>query len=285
MKKILCPIDFSECSENAVAYAYELASSAGADIVLCFAYPLPYTETESEKKAWASNHEEGILNVRNELELASRRLSRLNPERNIKVDYIIREGLAADIIPNVAISESADIIVMGTKGAEGFRETLGTVSAAVINKVKVPVLVIPENSVYKPVKEIVYATDLEGVENQAVEFTIKLAELFNAHISFLSIQKESDNVKDIGQVVEYAMDNLLNRSSYDNISFHLNEGKEVSEGISIFAERKRADLVVMASYEKSAFDRLFGRSHTREMVYHASIPVLALHKTKEQVGA
>ncbi|MFN6945079.1 MAG: universal stress protein, partial [Cytophagaceae bacterium] len=280
-KKIICPTDFTECAENAIHYAYELAKIMGAGLTLVHVFDMPYFENEEEKRDWLENTEKDVEKVKNELELTCRRMTGLNPE--LKIEYLIRKGLAINEIPLMVESQKADLIVIGTKGADGFRETLGTVAAGIIEKTNCPALIIPEMARFNMPKNLVYATDLDGEESSGIEFTVGLASYFNAHVSFLSIKEEGKQV-DVASAAEYAFNNLLNKLEYENLSFHMNEANHALEGIFDFVDRRRVDLIVMATYERTALERLFEKSLTKQMAYRANIPVLAVHKSKTKVS-
>jgi nucleotide-binding universal stress UspA family protein len=64
---------------------------------------------------------------------------------------------------------------------------------------------------------------------------------------------------------------------YDNFSFGLIRGKNVSNSLLTYAEENNMDMIVLSMRKRNYLQRLFDHSVTREMAYRSSIPVLAFH--------
>jgi nucleotide-binding universal stress UspA family protein len=53
---------------------------------------------------------------------------------------------------------------------------------------------------------------------------------------------------------------------------------DVDEAINQFAHDKKVDFIIIIHKEQTLFSKLFVKSHTKKLIYHSSIPVLALHE-------
>ena len=53
---------------------------------------------------------------------------------------------------------------------------------------------------------------------------------------------------------------------------------DVDEAINQFAHDKKIDFIIVIHKEQTLLSRLFVKSHTKQLAYHSSIPVLALHE-------
>lgn len=64
-------------------------------------------------------------------------------EKEIRVDYALREGKTAENIVNFAHSENIDLVVISTHGSGGFsRWNISSITAKVVNQIYLPVLII-----------------------------------------------------------------------------------------------------------------------------------------------
>ena len=83
---------------------------------------------------------------------------------------------------------------MGTKGASGITKVLiGSVTARVIKESLLPILSIPENAKFNPLKNIVFASDLHENQNDSLVNPLKkIAERFNSEITLLNILKSNE---------------------------------------------------------------------------------------------
>ena len=137
-KKILVPTDGSEFAKKAQQHALFLAKVSGAEIIAVsvtennFVNGLPLDDEIHQLNQ--------ILNERSEENL--REFDKLN-EDDLKITHVIREGVPAKVILEVAKEENVDLIVMGSSGKSGFdRFIMGSVADKVVNASKCAVLVV-----------------------------------------------------------------------------------------------------------------------------------------------
>lgn len=272
MKKIMCPIDFSESSLNALNYAVQVARQFNSKLILFHAIFIPSQELE-ENLLMPIDLEARKEEVERRLEEISKGIQL--KESDIPVAFYLKFGTPENEILDIIKEQQIDMVIMGTKGAEGFIKLFGTVSSAIALKASCPVLIIPEKFHFKKINHIVYATDVHGNEHYLIKYIISLAKLFNAHISYLNIQKK--NHEGIDEIIGYGL-NMINKSDYQKMSFHVLENENILKGINSFAQNHNADMIVMSANERNALQRLFLKSNTKEEVFQAQVPLLALHK-------
>ena len=137
-KKILVPTDGSEFAKKAQKQALFLANVCGAEIIA-----LSVTENNfisglpSDDEVYQLNQ---ILKERSEENLEE--FDKLN-KNDLKITHVIKEGLPAKVILEVAKEEDVDLIVMGSSGKSGFdRFIMGSVADKVVNSAKCAVLVV-----------------------------------------------------------------------------------------------------------------------------------------------
>ena len=140
IKKILCPVDFSEISANALEYAVFLASHHHADLLLLHVVEhlhefdhyqiLVFTPQELTEKMEKQAYEE---------------LRKLTEpiKKTIKVETVIRQGKAFVEIIREAKEKDMDMIVMGSHGRTGISHMLiGSVAEKVVRKAHCTVLIV-----------------------------------------------------------------------------------------------------------------------------------------------
>jgi nucleotide-binding universal stress UspA family protein len=142
--KVLCPIDCSPCSANALRFAEEWASRIGGELSLLMAYQVPHYVQPSlliwmgagPRPLWELAQEQAVAEVR---DFASANALSITPE-----SVQIVHGDPAVSIVAVAENGKHDWIVMGTHGRSGpKRWALGSVAERVVRRAPCPVLVIP----------------------------------------------------------------------------------------------------------------------------------------------
>ena len=267
LKTILFPTDFSDYSRTAMHFAMDLATRAGAQVVLLNSYELPYSDTvmtTSLIDIMRKNSEE-------QLELLQKQLNEQYPDVDVNTRSSLNNTIRA--IKNNAKKYEADLIVMGTKGASGLQEVLiGSNTTAVLNSSDVPVLVIPEKSTVKAIKKIVYAADFQKDDDKERLRTLcDIAQLIKAEIMILPFQRRDQ----VGGVNRDIIEDVLCDIPH---SYHIEPEQNIEQGIHDFVAAKNADMVVMMKRKYGFIERLFHESQTSKFAYHTTVPFLALHE-------
>ena len=142
-KKIVCPTDFSEPSNQALEAGGELAVQFKAELLVVHIVPQvpPVSPGIVSPRAFnvAAYQEELVKSSGDALgELIENRLP-----KNLKVKPIVTQGDPADEIVHIAQVEKADLIVIATHGLTGWRRfVFGSVAEKVVRTARGPVLTI-----------------------------------------------------------------------------------------------------------------------------------------------
>jgi nucleotide-binding universal stress UspA family protein len=277
MKRILVPIDFSEASLNGLRYAFNFARKTKGEIHLFHALnPVPVVADNISYDDLSELEEIS----KEKLEKICEQLTSANTGGIVNYMFHVTYGFAEDEILRVIKGEKIDLVVMGTRGQENSPLIGGPLSADIARRAQCPVMIIPAGYHFSNIGKIAFASDLTGDENPGINFVIGFAKAFEAHVFFLNIQKkEPDNVQDIIS----AGFNLLNANEYKDMSFHVLEKEDIIEGIQYFVGKENVDLIVMSTYKRKLFERIFEKSHTKKLVAQTEIPLLAMHKERKMV--
>lgn len=139
--KILVPIDFSTCSEQALDYAITLADRLGGTVHLVSAIGIPALGVPEVGVGITSTMIDKLV-TENQAALDKLAASR-NGGKKIIGQVLLRTGDARDVILQAVEELKADLIVMGTHGRRGIsRALLGSVAETVVRTSPVPVLTV-----------------------------------------------------------------------------------------------------------------------------------------------
>ena len=144
IKTILCPIDFSEISANALEYAVFLASYHHAELLI-----LHVVEQLHEFE-----HYQILVLTPQELaeemeKQAHEKLTKLTEQikKTIKVETVVRQGKPFVEIIKEAKEKDMDLIVMASHGRTGVSHMLmGSVAEKVVRKANCPVLIVRDKN-------------------------------------------------------------------------------------------------------------------------------------------
>jgi nucleotide-binding universal stress UspA family protein len=140
LRRILVPTDFTETSDRAIEWAITLAERLGSWVTLMHSYEIPIV-----------GFPDGALVATPEIATKIADASRAGLEsavgrqqgRKVKVDGLLRDGVASEQILRAADEIDADLVVIGAHGRKGLaRALLGSVAERVVRTSHRPVVTI-----------------------------------------------------------------------------------------------------------------------------------------------
>ncbi|MFQ5863318.1 MAG: universal stress protein [Candidatus Brocadiales bacterium] len=141
IKKILCPVDYSVCSSEAMKYAAHIAGGEGAQMYLMHVIDIRSFGHESPLDFEVPKPtQEVIERIRKEL---AEDLVHERDGKKVEVEAIVVVGKPVEEILKVAKEKEVDMIVMGTHGRTGIPHVIiGSVAENVVRKAPCPVLTV-----------------------------------------------------------------------------------------------------------------------------------------------
>jgi nucleotide-binding universal stress UspA family protein len=138
--RILCAIDFSDTSKEALEHAYALAEKHGASLVLVHAWQLPaYALPEGAIIA----DSQYLGRIETELQKSLDEVVARFAGGPVSVSAKLSEGPAHLEVIRVAEEQKVDLVVIGTHGRTGLSHVLlGSVAERVVRTSPVPVLTV-----------------------------------------------------------------------------------------------------------------------------------------------
>lgn len=268
MDTILVPVDFSPTSNNATRFAALLAKSLNAKILLFHAYMLP---TPVIDMPYVMTN---IDEVQKENEAAIKKeAEQLHLETGVETEWLVRIGIPSDEAKSLTEDRAITAIVMGMSGAGEIDKIIGSTTLNVVRKVRVPVLVVPQDAVFTSISHITYASDFSYTSNAAMfRFLKAICQQFRSKLHVVHVTKEQGVLRSNQKAFAGLQENLPGVAQ----DFETVADESVTHGISTYLETNHSDLLVMVAHKHGFFDRLFSRSRTASMAYETKIPLLVL---------
>jgi nucleotide-binding universal stress UspA family protein len=274
MKTLIVPTDFSPISLNAVNYAADMAMNINASLILLNVYQVPITFSEvpvidisiDELKRIS---EEKVTELKKGLEHITSGKLKIYSESVL--------GEVANEIETFAKKINPFAIVMGTKGSSGLeRLFLGSNTLTAIKHLTYPVIVVPPGAVFSEIKKLGFACDFsEVVETTPVDQIHTVCRTFNAELLVLNV--DNRNKKFSPGTPEESL--LLHTMLEDlNPIYQYIDHPDITEGINMFAETQGVNMIITIPKKHTLLSGLFQKSHTRDLVFHAHIPIMCIHE-------
>jgi nucleotide-binding universal stress UspA family protein len=293
IRRILCPVDFSEASQHALDHAVMIAGWYRARITAvhvrhpAFLVEPPILFTDFGGGAAAT------------LEDAEGRLHQwLAPVRaaGLPCDVMVVDGNApAARIVEVAGQIGADLIVLGTHGRSGFqRLLLGSVTERVVRTARCPVVTVPPPTVvtsHLPFKRVLCGIDFSDPSMAAFRVALSVARESDSTLTLLHVLEfPAGDTADItlpfdmaayrAAVQEDSTRRMMALITDDVREWCRPEPKVVHgrpyEQILAAAQEVSADLIVLGVHGRNALDLMLFGSTTNQVIRRATCPVLTL---------
>jgi nucleotide-binding universal stress UspA family protein len=279
-KLLLVPTDYSKGAEHALNYAVALAKREKASVLLLHAFHVSYYSSDIAHVV----AEDISVTQKRETKRLKLLCDKISKTEKIECNFLIRQGLAVDVILNVAKEKNPQMVIMGTKGASWLKEMIvGSNTAKVIEKAKCPVIAVPENATYEGINRITYATDYHMSDITALKKIVEIAKPFGAEIIVLHVSDEELTPPTDEEMMKKFRQFADKKINYGKIRYSLARGKYLEKVLQDHIKKEKPDLLAMSTHYRGILDKIFGTSTTKIMAYHSQIPLLAFHHKQESV--
>ncbi len=276
MKRILCPLDFSNAANNALEYAAHTARYMGADLVLLQIVEAPtLSDIANINAGFAPAIEQRMKAAKSKLKSYCKLVEE---EFSISCKQIVKSYISNidDALKQEIRKGNYDLIIMGTKGADDFWQFyFGSHTYHVVRSISCPVLMVPQGCRFEQLNKIVYATDYRDKDVLAINKLLEFAFGFEPELTLLHINTE----RDIISTEEFTLfkDRFEEKLDKFKINFEQITAKKVSTGIDLYMKQNDSDALVLLTKQYDLIDQIFHHSITKELSYYASYPVLIYH--------
>lgn len=284
LRSVLCPVDRSDVSRQALRAAVSLASAHHAPLhvveVVDSAFPPladPTAVLQVQDVARQTLEEDVNWFVAPLL------------TANVTTSVHVREGRVVTEILRMAADLESPLIVMGTHGRGGFeRFVLGSVTEKIVRKASCPVLAVPpsEGDSGLALKRIVCAVDFSPASAAAFAFAQLLAMPASANVALLHVLEWPFGDTDAPAPVLALRHNLEAEAQEHLLRLETRPGARIAErvvrvgkparDIQAFARDRAADLIVLGSSGRGAVNQAVLGSTAHAVLRDAPCAVLTV---------
>jgi nucleotide-binding universal stress UspA family protein len=273
MQTILVPTDFSKAADNALKLAKYIALKTKATIHLANFYSIPMSDYSYPEISMPGDL---LGEVRDAAKIEIEKLTLELQAEGYSVTSTVSMGMATDEIIELAGKMNPDLIVIGTTGATGLvNKLIGSNAEHVMENVKQPIILVPQECNCGQLKKIVYLAELKEDDTPVLSVLFDFADLMEAK----SLKLLNINTGFFFQPIDENLMTILDdKFGLKKIQLDTVDGADIVEGIDHYLEKHKVDLVVMSTHKKSLLERIFVRSNTDKMALYTKVPLLVYHK-------
>ncbi len=273
MKVILFPTDFSENATHASKYLGVLSKQLDANVVLLHIYSIPTISeyqlpSDIENFIWENEKQ-----AKKDLKEYAKIFLKNSGLPEARISQQIEYGIISDRIIDTANTIHADMIVMGTKGANNFFDKwIGTNAQKVTKEALCPVWVIPLSAPIHSPKNILYAADFQENEISAMHKLLEIANPLGSKCQVVHIHEYFD--LNIAHEVEETEKLLKEEFEAENLKVKSLNRTDIVHALETYIKTNKPDVLALAIHEKSFFKDFFNPSISKYFVQEAQLPIL-----------
>lgn len=277
IKRILCPLDFSSVSKNALHFALQFADAFKAEIHLLHVIEPVVGMTMDTPHSIPITNTQNIEDARRQLRTFSETIltevsEKLKHSPTLFSDIEI--GSCGLTINDQAVQVKADIIIMGTRDKEHKSWWEGSIASEVLETPSIPILIVPEESRYEDIERLSFATDLHRGDLLHLLEVMELLRPLNPEIRCIHVVEEEK------KQTEIELEELIQAFSHQikdiNITFHQLEEENTTEALEAFNLVYHVDLQILVKPKRNFLSALFHRSQSKETAKYTHIPLLVM---------
>ncbi len=264
---ILCPVDFSELSANALRLAALIGRRCSCPLTALHAhwFEVPPYLTASQTEQIEAQLRNSIEQARSALQrFAGRAVETNAPEVRVE------EGDPREAILRVALSTGSSLIVMGTHGRSGIRRlTLGSVAEQVMHSSTIPVLTVRETVRVNTISKVVCAVNDSEVSRRALVYAATLAQCLGARLTVIHVL-EGDQRRAIADLCAWVALQKRPNCEIQEVTRHGHAVEQILRAV----EEQDADLLVLGAEHKLLLDKTVIGATATQLVRHARSAIL-----------
>ena len=265
---ILVPTIMNNASKNALKYAVEVSKVFNNLGIVCF----HATESDSSVEE-ISAIRKGIQND----------VDRVKGDGSMEIVIKIVNDEFEPGIMNFAAHNLVDVIIVGTRKVQGFQKVMheGRTSKF-LNNTNLPTWIIPEDYTFKPIENIMWASDFKPMKNDdALDPVVAIAGAFDAEVRIAHVHTNKDKLDIIEQNEMNRQDFLFSKGVKH--SFKKIKRSTVNKGIAHYLNVKGDnDLLVFVKRNKGFLDKLFRKENSIDFTVNPRLPIMIVHEEAEK---
>lgn len=292
---MLIPVDFSSKQDIALKVGFELARRLDLSATLLHASVIPMpslfpqfpddyngidnTDNEIEEMEVASviNHEDEDKMKHLKDDIQKKIENNVLPQ--IQFETVVAEGMPEEVIADYCIEEKPELIVMVTRSrAKREEELVGSVTAEVIDNVRVPLFSLPEDYQYLEIKDIVNVCVICHLDGNDFMSVSELMKMFENPVLDVWLFPVADKLKLEERNLKLTELSKQLAETYSESKFHTvypDENNLREEIVKAFGEN-HIQMILAPNKKRNIFARLFRPGLAHRILFEKDIPMFVM---------
>ena len=261
MTTVIVPVDFSATSIHTAHYAAQLLiGHYGVNILLYHSYAKASEEIAAR---------ESLEQLRKELMATC----------IVQIEIMAQEeDNFVEGLQRAVRHRKADLVIMGISGKSALKKVLfGSNTLKMVDTKVCPIMIIPEEALFQQIRNVMLTSDFKDTNKTTPSVPIKdFLGVFNPKLHVVNVDK--DHYISLTTNYEKEKQHLAQMFEEYHPEFYFMRLYDVDEALTLFAQDKGIDLLIVIRRDESFIQKIFKPSHTKAISYQSKIPILVMHE-------
>ena len=271
--------------ESLVSYVFSFSHRTNRQLKIIYVYDYKWIR-QANAVGFASEADPVLVNsqtsAKKEFEEAEVRI------RDIVHDYLLRHSV--DVPVDVLVSDKnridlvnqearsfGDVVIMVSSSQSSADAAGGAVGYPnIIDNLNYPLFVIPDNTSYAVLKNVLYATNFHPDDISSLRHLSQMLNVTDFNLSILHNEKDAgfeDNLRWKG-----FLELIKQQTGIQSLTPVLMNENRTLDAIEKYVHENNIDLLVVLKEDKGFFKEIFSSGHTKKILTHLKIPVMVYHE-------
>ncbi len=275
IKNIVVATDLSATARDAYSYAKELANFLDANLTIVHVKESLIIASDVMIAPPLSDNDAELTQELEELVAEENAATGSKVKGELKIKVL--NGDPVDVLVNISKNNDTDLIVIGTTGlSDVLTKIFGSVSVKVSNKAHCPVILVPRDATWKPIKQILFSSNYDSMNKQLCSEIVDFALNIHAGVHFVNIRNYDPPFEEKQKDIDW---NQLFVGSDPALSYekHTIYGSDTINELKKYSQQKHINLIAFASKHRNFWENLMHKSITEEMALSTTLPIMVMH--------
>lgn len=272
--KILVPTDFSIIAYEAFEVAIKIAGLTEGEVILFHSLEFPENWDKEDPKSPLYLH---AVSEQEKAVKVMKAWQKDGEQIDVEVNSIIGTTSFIKALKSKVEELNIEMIIMGSYGVSGISEWyIGSNAQKVVRSLHIPIMVVKEPIHSIDFKNVMFATDLNSEDKNAMKAFIKFLKPFNPESFHILAINTFGYFSQPTIVMTEVLKEFEGMVTEFPVKSHYYKNYSVQKGIRHFSEENNISLIGISNHERHPIKRIFQGSNVEMLINHAHIPVLAI---------
>lgn len=288
---VIIATDFSDLNDNLFPYAIDLLRNTGGKAIIFHAFTdhilmgdpgmpgMMDSETLLSRDLLTELEQQSNRQMEEKASLFMNRV-RAAGLTNVDLQTVVRGGDLENVLSQLATEFDANIVLLGTRGKGRKLFLEGSMARRIMERIGIPLLIVPEGYSYRENNKILYATSLNKNDEAAIELILELLEPFAPEVHVVHLLRDIRKQEPVIRI-EALRQIFIKEVELGKVRFSLIPSRNAREDLKTYSAANDISMVAFIANKRSWLDYLLPDKIGKNDFFALGMPMLTFRFDQE----